>query len=98
MADEMTISQFQTLIRDRYYKTDAQRGVAKTFLWLTEEFGELAHALAKLERGDPDIANLKEEFADVLAWVVTLANIAEIDLTDAIQSKYVENGGPKGEK
>ncbi|HIA71958.1 MAG TPA: hypothetical protein EYO01_04590, partial [Phycisphaerales bacterium] len=42
--------------------------------------------------------NLNEEFADVLAWLVTLANITEIDLTQAIQNKYIKDGGPEGTK
>ena len=94
----MTIAEFQELIRVRYLATDSLRGVAKTFLWLSEEFGELAHALARYERGDADLDNLKEEFADVLAWLATLANITGIDLTDAVIQKYVKNGGPEGEK
>ncbi|MBT4524240.1 MAG: nucleotide pyrophosphohydrolase [Phycisphaerae bacterium] len=94
----MTIREFQELIKNRYFATDSERGIAKTFLWLSEEFGELAHALGKFERGDPDIENLNEEFADVLAWLVTLANITEIDLTQAIQNKYIKDGGPKGTK
>ncbi len=98
MVQDMTIREFQELIKNRYFATDSERGIAKTFLWLSEEFGELAHALGKFERGDPDIENLNEEFADVLAWLVTLANITEIDLTQAIQNKYIKDGGPKGTK
>ena len=98
MVQDMTIHEFQELIKNRYFATDSERGIAKTFLWLSEEFGELAHALGKFERGDPDIENLNEEFADVLAWLVTLANITEIDLTQAIQNKYIKDGGPKGTK
>ena len=98
MPSDMTIREFQELIKNRYFATDSERGIAKTFLWLSEEFGELAHALGKFERGDPDIENLNEEFADVLAWLVTLANITEIDLTQAIQNKYIKDGGPEGTK
>ena len=98
MSQEMTISEFQDLIRTRYFKTDAERGIAKTFLWLSEEFGELAHALGKFERGDPDMENLHEEFADVLAWLATLANITNVDLTEALYAKYIKDGGPEGEK
>ncbi|MBC8309083.1 MAG: nucleotide pyrophosphohydrolase [Phycisphaerales bacterium] len=94
----MTIREFQQLIRKKYFATDDARGIAKTFLWLSEEFGELAHALGKYERGDPDLDNLKEEFADVCAWLATLANITNIDLTLAIEEKYIKNGGPKGVK
>ena len=98
MPQEITIAEFQALIRLRYFTTDSERGIAKTFLWLSEEFGELAHALGRFERGDPDLENLREEFADVLAWVATLANITDIDLTQAIHSKYIKDGGPEGSK
>ena len=98
MPQDMTIYAFQELIRERYFETDSARGTAKTFLWLSEEIGELAHALGKFERGDADLENLSEEFADVLAWLTTLANITEIDLTKAIHEKYVKDGGPEGNK
>ncbi len=94
----MEISQLQKLIRDRYFATDSARGVSKTFLWLSEEIGELAHALGKWEKGEPDHANLREEFADCLAWLTTLANVTGVDLEQAINEKYVQGGGPKGTK
>ncbi len=94
----MTIQEFQQLIRDRFYATDSARGAAKTYLWFSEEVGELAHALGNLERGTPDRANLEEEFADVMAWLATLANIAGVDLDAAIHAKYIKDGGPKGHK
>ena len=94
----MDIAAFQQLVRDRYYDTDSARGPAATFLWLTEEFGELAEAIARRERGDGDQAGLEEEFADMLAWLATLANITGVDLTRAIDNKYVRDGGPSGNK
>jgi len=94
----MEIAAFQQLIRDRYHATDSARGAAGTFLWLTEEFGELAHAIACRERGDGDQANLEEEFADVLAWLATMANITGVDLAKAIEAKYLDDGGPEGTK
>lgn len=94
----MRISDFQQLIRDRYFATDAARGAPGTFLWFVEEVGELAHAIGRHERGDGDRDNLHEEFADVLAWLTTLANIHDVDLTEAVQRKYVHEGGPKGTK
>jgi NTP pyrophosphatase (non-canonical NTP hydrolase) len=54
--------------------------------------------LAKYERGDADMENLSEEFADVFAWLTTLANITGIDLTEAVHSKYIIDGGPEGTK
>jgi NTP pyrophosphatase (non-canonical NTP hydrolase) len=55
-------------------------------MWFVEEVGELASALA----GD-DEHNKEEEFADVLAWLCTLANINDVDLETAIQ-KYTVKG------
>ena len=94
----MDISEFQQLIRDRYHATDSARGAAATFLWLTEEYGELAQAIARHERGDGRQADLEDEFADVLAWLATMANITGVDLETAINRKYVADGGPKGSK
>ncbi len=88
-----TIADIQKHIHDRYYQTDQARGTAATFLWFIEEVGELATAL----HGD-DRENLSDEFADVLAWLCTLANINDVDLTEAIHRKYVDKGGPPGHK
>lgn len=94
----MRIAEFQQLIRDRYYATDSARGAPATYLWFIEEVGELAHAIANKERGKPDQANLEEEFADVVAWLATLANITGVDLEKAIHDKYLKDGGPEGFK
>ena len=80
----MTLGELQQRIRDLFGAKDARRGVEGTFMWFMEEVGELAAALR--ERGDP--ANLQLEFADVLAWLATLANIAGVDLEEAMKSKY----------
>jgi NTP pyrophosphatase (non-canonical NTP hydrolase) len=85
----MTIREFQGLIREMYHDKDAARGVEGTFMWLMEEVGELATAL---RGGDRDEQAL--EFADVLAWLATIANVAGIDLEDAIARKY--GGGCPG--
>ena len=97
----MEIKQFQKLIHDRYFRTDSARGAPATFLWFAEEVGELAHAIGKHQRGErspDDRTNLEEEFADVLAWLTTLANVLDVDLTQAIRRKYIEGGGPEGTK
>ena len=83
----MDISEFQRLMKDLYYTNDAQRGVHRTGLWLMEEMGELSHELKKFL---PAI-NLKavaEEMADIYAWVASLANLLDIDLSEAVLSKY----------
>jgi NTP pyrophosphatase (non-canonical NTP hydrolase) len=89
----MTIDEFQQHILTRYGTRDIERGVWPTFGWFMEEVGELASAL----HGN-DFANKEEEFADVLAWLTTLANIQGVNLEAAIQRKYFKNGGPKGHK
>lgn len=94
----MKIADFQALVRERYYATDSARGAAGTFVWFAEEFGELAEAIGHHLRGDGDPAELEAEFADVMAWLATLANITGVDLTRAIERKYVQGGGPKGTK
>ena len=78
----MEINDFQELIERMYSAKDRARGSAKTFLWLIEEIGELASALAA--GGKADKAG---EFADVFAWLATLANVEGVDLNQAIE-KY----------
>ena len=97
----MDIADFQRLIGERYYATDSARGAPGTFLWFAEEVGELAKAIGQHERGDSPAANqaeLEDEFADVLAWLATLANITGVDLDEAVRKKYIQGGGPKGTK
>ncbi len=80
---DMTLSEFQQLIRNMYIQKDIARGVDGTFMWLMEEIGELAGAL----RGG-NSEELSGEFADVLAWLTTIANVAQVDLAQAIHRKY----------
>jgi NTP pyrophosphatase (non-canonical NTP hydrolase) len=80
---EISLSELQKLIREMYSSKDAARGVDGTFMWLMEEVGELAAALREGTHEE-----LELEFADVLAWLATIANIAEIDLTNAVRKKY----------
>ena len=80
---DLSIRELQELIRNMYYDKDAARGAEATFLWFIEEVGELA---AAIRDGSPE--DLQEEFADVLAWLVTLANIKNVDLTQALAQKY----------
>ena len=98
----LTVSAFQQLIRDRYYKTDSARGVPGTFMWLIEEVGELATSLQDNAPGKSPTPeqrkNLEEEFADVLAWLCTLANINDVDLAAAVARKYLGDKPPEGLK
>ena len=80
----MHISRFQKFIADKYGERDSQRGTAATFLWFIEEIGELATAL-----GSNNQQNKEDEFADVIAWLATLANINSVDLEKACE-KYTK--------
>lgn len=74
----MTLQDFQRQMRTLYGERDHARGLARTFAWFTEECGELSRALF---RGTPQ--QQREEFADVLAWLASLAEQAGIDLAEA---------------
>lgn len=79
----MELAELQQLIDKMYSDKDRERGPDATFLWLMEEIGELASALRE---GTPE--QRAGEFADVIAWLVTLANVVDVDLTKALEDKY----------
>ena len=79
----MHIQEFQRRIEAVYYARDSARGLAGTHMWFCEEVGELTRAL---RRGE--VHELEGEFADVLAWLSTLASIAGVDLEAAARKKY----------
>ena len=83
----MEISALQKIIRERYFKTDNERGLYHTALWFHEEVGELSSAMASGDR-----ENAKEEFADVLMWLLTLANLMEVDMEEVV-ADYLKNPG-----
>ncbi|TAH37459.1 MAG: nucleotide pyrophosphohydrolase [Planctomycetota bacterium] len=79
----MGLREFQRLIESIYYRKDKARGLHGTYFWFAEEVGELTRALRRGERGRQE-----EEFADVLAWLSTLASIQGVDLERAARRKY----------
>ncbi|HIG11543.1 MAG: MazG nucleotide pyrophosphohydrolase domain-containing protein [bacterium] len=79
----MNIKAFQEMIENIYYERDKARGLAGTHMWFCEEVGELTRALRRDTREE-----LEGEFADVLAWLATLASISGIDLEAAAAKKY----------
>lgn len=81
----MTLDELQDLIDTMYSDKDRKRGSEATFLWLSEEVGELAAAIREGTH-----AEKSAEFADVLAWLVTLANVEGVRLSDAVRTKYGE--------
>ena len=94
----LTLAAFQHHVAGKYEAADRARGIAGTHLHFCEEVGELARALARLGGPKGDRANLEEEFADVLAWLCTLANITDVDLTAAVTAKYLGERPPVGTK
>ena len=88
MQDPIELRKFQQQMRRLYGERDRQRGLARTFAWFTEEVGELSRALF---RGSDD--DRRHEFADVLAWLASLADQAGVDLAEAA-SRYA-SGCPR---
>jgi NTP pyrophosphatase (non-canonical NTP hydrolase) len=85
VSNHNSIQSFQELMKKIYFHRDQDRGVDSTFLWLVEEIGELSKSLR-----NSDNKNIREEFADVLAWLCSLANLMNIDLIEVAYEKYPE--------
>lgn len=79
----VSIREFQNMMRRIYLARDSRRGPYGTYRWLSEELEELKEALDNGER-----AALQEEFADVIAWLASLANVLDVDLEKAALEKY----------
>jgi NTP pyrophosphatase (non-canonical NTP hydrolase) len=74
----MELSEFQDTIRLTFLDRDRARGLDGTFRWMVEEVGELAKSFRRA-----DHAELTHEVGDVLAWLVSVANVAGVDLEQA---------------
>ncbi|TET27204.1 MAG: nucleotide pyrophosphohydrolase [Candidatus Bathyarchaeum sp.] len=85
----MHIREFQNMMRQLYFDRDSDRGTERTLDWLVDEVEELREALK-----EGDTKAIEEEFADVLAWLASLANVVNINLEKAALSKY-NNKCPK---
>jgi NTP pyrophosphatase (non-canonical NTP hydrolase) len=79
----MHIHELQEMMRRLYFHRDNKRGIKGTYNWLAGELGELWEAL---KANDKEAA--EKEFADVIAWLASLANITGIDLERATINKY----------
>jgi NTP pyrophosphatase (non-canonical NTP hydrolase) len=88
----MHIHEFQDMMRRIYFHRDSKRRITGTFNWLVEEVEELGVAL-----NNNDKKAVEEEFADVLAWLASLANVADVDLDNAATLKY-DSKCPKCQK
>ena len=79
----MHIAEFQNMMRRLYFDKDSLRGAKGTYDWLMDEIRELGEALE-----DGDRKEMEKEFADVIAWLASLANVVNVDLEKAALSKY----------
>lgn len=84
------LSEFQALIERLYFEKDHARGIPGTYMWFQEEVGELTRAI----RRNHDRKNLEEEFADVLAWLVSLASLHGVDIEKVALEKYARPSPP----
>jgi NTP pyrophosphatase (non-canonical NTP hydrolase) len=79
----MHIHEFQEMMKRLYFQRDFERGVKGTFKWLVDEVAELGEELKGTDREATE-----KEFADVIAWLASLANIMGINLEKAALNKY----------
>jgi NTP pyrophosphatase (non-canonical NTP hydrolase) len=77
------LKEIQNMMKTLYFDRDQKRGKIETYNWLKEEIEELCEALRQ-----NDNKVLEAEFADVIAWLASLANMRNIDLDKASHAKY----------
>jgi len=85
----MHIHEFQDMMHRIYFHRDSRRGATGTYDWLVEEVGELRETLK-----EKNVKAMEDEFADVFAWLASLANVVNVDLEKAAITKY-NNRCPK---
>ena len=89
MSGDITIRYAQNLMRKYYFERDSKRGLYATFTWFIEEVGELAESLLSKDKD-----SIAEEIADVLAWLLSIANIVGVDVSEAFRKKYMNPEPP----
>jgi NTP pyrophosphatase (non-canonical NTP hydrolase) len=77
------IYEFQNMMKKIYFERDCKRGLKGTFDWLVDEVEELGEAMEGTDK-----EAIEKEFADVIAWLASLANMIDIDLEKATLNKY----------
>ena len=74
----------QELMRKIYLDRDRARGIERTLLRTFHELGELSDAVLKKE-ADTEV---EKEVADVFAWLCSVSNLLDVDLSQALLKKY----------
>jgi NTP pyrophosphatase (non-canonical NTP hydrolase) len=82
----LKIEEAQDMMRRIYLERDQARGVEGTLKRTYEELEELKMAI-EVNESTSDIA---DEIADVFAWLCSLANLLEIDVSEAFYNKYTD--------
>ena len=80
----MDTKEAQELMRRIYLKRDKERGLERTLLRTFQELGELSDAILQEHSQD----EISDEIGDVFAWLCSIANLLDIDISDALWKKY----------
>lgn len=97
LPDQPTLRESATLprcfLQERGWTKDTR---SEKFVLFVEEVGELAKAMRKAaglyeEQAKPRDMSLEEEFADVLSYLLDLANCFQVDLEQAFRAKEAIN-------
>jgi NTP pyrophosphatase (non-canonical NTP hydrolase) len=80
----LNIEEAQEMMRQIYLERDRLRGVEGTLKRTFEELEELREAI---QNRDTTMV-ISDEIADVFAWLCSLANLLDIDVTNAFYKKY----------
>lgn len=75
-------------MKELYLEKDVKRGEEKTLQWLLDEVKELTDAVRK-----NDGESVAQEVADVVAWAVSVANLKDVDVEEALKEKYPNSCG-----
>ena len=87
MEKDLTIKKLQECVKSIAHKNNSND---KYMLKLMEEVGELAEVIRKnkrMEKGKSIKGTVEEELQDVLYYIISLANINNIDLQNCIYLK-----------
>lgn len=89
----MSLRKLQEIIKDIYIHHDEKRGLEKTFKWFLSEIYELEEAIQKGDRNE-----IMVEISDVLAWLLSVANLLQVDIEEEFTNRYGDNCPKCGHK
>lgn len=80
----MHISEFQKLMKKKFYEKDKKMGVIFLLTVFIEEVGELSRAIRKGSKKE-----IEEEISDVFFTLISIANLLHVKIEPLIIEKYV---------